>query len=73
MKEPDRCYNQFTGKAKEARIHMAYRNFEMNLQMNTNLAFPQEGRLSLHWTKFIPVCGQELFCTDISHLHFIEL
>lgn len=30
MKEPDRCYNQFTGKSKELQMHREQSNFEMS-------------------------------------------
>lgn len=73
MKEPDRCYNQFIRKAKEAQIHMEESNFEMNVQMDTNLVFPQAEGLSLHWKKVIPCLWTKLFCTNISHLLFTEL
>lgn len=62
MKDTDSCYNKYKREIWEP-IHLQIRNTEMNVQIETRLAFPQERegyRFNFYWTAHI--YRQHLYC-----------
>lgn len=39
MRELGKCFNQFKGEIREPQIYIGWMNMEINLQMDTKLAF----------------------------------